>query len=104
MKSDPKVPTPNRREFLGNSAGLLLGGVLGSSLLAVGESSAAFRSAGMPQASSSSPRRIIIDTDPGVDDAFAILLALSSPELKVEAITPVSGNVPLELTLPNALR
>ncbi len=50
------------------------------------------------------PRRIIIDTDPGTDDALAIFLALSSPELKVEAITPVAGNVPLELTLPNALR
>jgi purine nucleosidase len=49
-------------------------------------------------------QRIIIDSDPGVDDALAILLALRSPELKVEAITPVCGNVPLELTLPNALR
>ena len=48
--------------------------------------------------------RVIIDTDPGVDDAMAILLALRSPELQVEAITPVAGNVPLELTLPNALR
>jgi pyrimidine-specific ribonucleoside hydrolase len=50
------------------------------------------------------PRRIIIDTDPGIDDAMAIFLALRSPELKVEAITPVAGNVPLDLTLPNALR
>jgi len=50
------------------------------------------------------PRRIIIDTDPGIDDAMAIFLALRSPELKVEAITPVCGNVPLDLTLPNALR
>jgi inosine-uridine nucleoside N-ribohydrolase len=50
------------------------------------------------------PQRVIIDTDPGVDDAFALLLAMRSPELKIEAITPVSGNVPLELTLPNALR
>ncbi len=50
------------------------------------------------------PRRVIIDTDPGVDDALAIFLALSSPELQIEAITPVAGNVPLELTLPNALR
>jgi pyrimidine-specific ribonucleoside hydrolase len=50
------------------------------------------------------PRRVIIDTDPGTDDALAIFLALKSPELKVEAITPVAGNVPLELTLPNALR
>lgn len=49
-------------------------------------------------------RRIIIDTDPGVDDALAIFLALKSPEVKVEAITPVAGNVPLELTLPNTLR
>ena len=49
-------------------------------------------------------RRIIIDTDPGVDDALALLLAMRSPELKIEAITPVAGNVPLDLTLPNALR
>ncbi len=48
--------------------------------------------------------RVIIDTDPGVDDAFALLLAMRSPELKIEAITPVAGNVPLDLTLPNALR
>jgi purine nucleosidase len=47
---------------------------------------------------------VIIDTDPGVDDALAILLALRSPELKVEGITSVAGNVPLELTLANALR
>src|SRR5262249_17803020 len=49
-------------------------------------------------------RRVIIDTDPGVDDAFALLLAMRSPELKIEGITPVAGNVPLDLTLPNALR
>ena len=49
-------------------------------------------------------RIIIIDTDPGVDDALALLLAMRSPELKIEAITPVAGNVPLDLTLPNALR
>jgi inosine-uridine nucleoside N-ribohydrolase len=47
---------------------------------------------------------VIIDTDPGVDDALALLLAMRSPELTIEAITPVAGNVPLELTLPNALR
>ena len=35
---------------------------------------------------------------------FALLLAMHSPELKIEGITPVAGNVPLELTLPNALR
>jgi pyrimidine-specific ribonucleoside hydrolase len=50
------------------------------------------------------PSRVIIDTDPGVDDALALLLAMRSPELKIEAITPVAGNVPLDLTLPNALR
>jgi len=49
-------------------------------------------------------RRVIIDTDPGVDDAFALLFALRSPELKVEAITVVAGNVPAEVGLPNALR
>ena len=50
------------------------------------------------------PSRVIIDTDPGVDDALALLLAMRSPELQIEAITPVAGNVPLDLTLPNALR
>ena len=51
-----------------------------------------------------SPRRVIIDTDPGVDDAMAILLALNSPELKVEALTVVSGNVEAPLGLENALK
>ena len=48
-------------------------------------------------------RRIIIDTDPGQDDAVAILTALASPELDVVAITTVAGNVPLERTTANAL-
>ncbi len=49
-------------------------------------------------------RKIIIDTDPGQDDAVAILLALASPEeLDVVAITTVAGNVPLALTTRNAL-
>lgn len=47
-------------------------------------------------------RRIIIDTDPGQDDALAILLALASPELDVVGITAVAGNVPLALTALNA--
>jgi inosine-uridine nucleoside N-ribohydrolase len=59
---------------------------------------------GGQESSAHAPRRVIIDTDPGVDDAFALLLAMRSPELKIEAITPVAGNVPLDLTLPNALR
>lgn len=49
------------------------------------------------------PRKIIIDTDPGQDDAVAILLALASPkELEVLGITAVAGNVPLTLTERNA--
>ncbi|MDH3539511.1 MAG: nucleoside hydrolase [Acidimicrobiia bacterium] len=48
-------------------------------------------------------RRVIIDTDPGQDDAVALLLALASPELEVQAITVVAGNVPLERTVHNAL-
>ena len=51
----------------------------------------------MPQ-----PAKIIIDTDPGQDDAVAILLALASPELEVIGITAVAGNVPLALTEKNA--
>ena len=48
-------------------------------------------------------RKIIIDTDPGQDDAVAILLALASPEeVEVLGITAVAGNVPLELTAKNA--
>jgi purine nucleosidase len=49
-----------------------------------------------------SPRRIVIDTDPGQDDAIAILLALGSPELEIVGITAVAGNVPLSLTEKNA--
>lgn len=49
------------------------------------------------------PRRIIIDTDPGQDDAFAILLALASPEeIEVLGVVAVAGNVPLPLTQRNA--
>ena len=44
-------------------------------------------------------RSIIIDCDPGQDDAIALLLAMASPdELKILGITAVAGNVPLELT------
>ncbi|MER8808837.1 nucleoside hydrolase [Mesorhizobium australicum] len=51
----------------------------------------------MPQ-----PHKIIIDTDPGQDDAIAILLALGSPELQIVGISAVAGNVPLKLTEKNA--
>lgn len=46
---------------------------------------------------------IILDCDPGTDDAFALLLALASPELEVLAVTVAGGNVGLARTLPNAL-
>jgi purine nucleosidase len=48
------------------------------------------------------PRKIIIDTDPGQDDAAAIMLAFASPELEVLGITAVAGNVPLARTALNA--
>ncbi|MDR7125329.1 nucleoside hydrolase [Pseudotabrizicola sp. 4114] len=50
------------------------------------------------------PRKIIIDTDPGQDDAVAIMLALASPEdIEVLGIVAVAGNVPLALTARNTL-
>src|SRR6266704_1905184 len=48
-------------------------------------------------------RRIILDTDPGIDDALALFLALASPEVQLEAVTTVSGNVDVALTTYNAL-
>jgi inosine-uridine nucleoside N-ribohydrolase len=47
---------------------------------------------------------ILIDTDPGIDDALALLLAFRSPECQVEAITTVAGNVPLERSTLNVFR
>ena len=49
------------------------------------------------------PRKIIIDTDPGVDDAMAIFYALSSPELDVVGLTTIFGNATTETTTYNAL-
>src|SRR5712671_3288390 len=49
------------------------------------------------------PRPIIIDTDPGIDDAVAILLALASTELDVLGLVAVAGNSPLAVTARNAL-
>jgi len=49
------------------------------------------------------PKRIIIDTDPGVDDALAFLLALASPEIQLEALTITQGNVSVESGARNAL-
>jgi purine nucleosidase len=55
-------------------------------------------------ASAQAPKRVIIDTDPGTDDALAILLAFQSPELRVEAVTIVAGNVTASVGLANALK
>lgn len=49
-------------------------------------------------------RKIIIDCDPGIDDALALMLALSSPELNILGITTVSGNVPAQVGADNALK
>jgi inosine-uridine nucleoside N-ribohydrolase len=50
------------------------------------------------------PAKIILDTDPGHDDAVALLLALASPELELLGVTTVSGNQTLEKTTANALK
>src|SRR5579863_1754732 len=47
--------------------------------------------------------RLLIDTDPGIDDALALFLALASPDVQLEAVTTVSGNVHVDLTTSNAL-
>ena len=48
--------------------------------------------------------RVIIDTDPGIDDGIAILFALAHPDLEIAAITTVAGNIGIETTTRNALR
>src|SRR6266704_4056393 len=55
-------------------------------------------------APASAAKKIIFDTDPGTDDALALMLALNSPELDVRAITVVPGNVTASQGLENALR
>jgi inosine-uridine nucleoside N-ribohydrolase len=52
----------------------------------------------------SAAKKTIIDTDPGTDDALALMLALNSPELDVRAVTVVPGNVTAAMGLDNALR
>src|SRR3981081_4466817 len=53
---------------------------------------------------SSASKKIIFDTDPGTDDAMALMLALNSPELDIRAVTVVPGNVTAKQGLENALR
>ena len=48
-------------------------------------------------------RKVVIDTDPGVDDALAIFLALASPELDIVGLTTIFGNAPTDVTTRNAL-
>ncbi|MBA1156968.1 nucleoside hydrolase [Microvirga mediterraneensis] len=50
------------------------------------------------------PRKIVIDTDPGIDDAIGILLALASPEFSIAGVTTVAGNIGIETTTRNAGR
>src|SRR3984957_20777518 len=74
--------------------------------LVVFSSLPAARAANSP-ASISAPtaaKKVIIDTDPGTDDAIAIMLALTSPELDVRALTVVPGNVEAKQGLENALK
>jgi purine nucleosidase len=49
------------------------------------------------------PKRIIIDTDPGIDDSLTFLLALASPEIQLEALTTTQGNVTVDKATRNAL-
>lgn len=51
-----------------------------------------------------SPLRMVIDCDPGIDDAVALALAVGSPEVDLLAVTTVAGNAPLDQTTDNALR
>jgi purine nucleosidase len=53
---------------------------------------------------SASPRPVVIDTDPGIDDAVAILLALNSPEFDIRGITTVAGNIGIATTTRNVGR
>src|ERR1700741_653477 len=75
----------------------------GVALLALAVLSTAIISPAHGQAETAT-KKIIIDTDPGTDDALAILLAVNSFELDIRAITIVAGNVTAELGLENALK
>ena len=105
VDSNREIFRITRRQFVTSSAAVLAAGTLAHEANAVttlaGHSSEQGKLEARP---ARGPFRVIIDTDPGVDDALALLLAMRSPELRIEAITPVAGNVPLDLTLPNALR
>lgn len=90
----------DRRQFLARSA---VGLVAGAAARAVpsGPGSKAERN---DSPAETAPVPIILDTDPGVDDAMAILLALNSPAIDLKAITVVPGNVTAQQGLKNALQ
>ena len=100
MNPTDKLTGITRRDFVSSSALAIAGAGIVPTIVSPG----AFANEAFVPQKATTGSRVIIDTDTGVDDAFALLLAMRSPELKIEAITSVSGNVPLELTLPNAMR
>ncbi len=106
MESKTEISGISRRQFVTSSAAALAASAFAAEANASGLAGHPRQSAQTSGklAAGHGPSRVIIDTDPGVDDALALFLALRSPELKIEAITAVAGNVPLTLTLPNALR
>jgi pyrimidine-specific ribonucleoside hydrolase len=69
-----------------------------------GQAAVAVRPAAEDSGASGGPRPVVLDCDPGHDDALAITLALARPELRVLGITTVGGNSPLPNTTRNALR
>lgn len=93
-----------RRQFVTTSAIAMAAGSAPSGLAPAAQATSASRQEQALQKADHDLSRVIIDTDPGVDDAFALLLAMRSPELKIEGITPVAGNVTLDVAVANALR
>jgi purine nucleosidase len=104
MESEQKRLGMTRRKFVASSAAVLAAGGLTAAFAQDAEAADISAGKQADRHGGHGPFRVIIDTDPGVDDALALLLAMRSSELKIEGITAVAGNVPLELTLPNALR
>src|SRR5260370_964890 len=104
MESQQKLLGMTRRQFAASSASASAAGGVTAAFPRDAQAARVAASEPSDRPASHAPSRVIIDTDPGVDDALALLLAMRSPELRIEAITAVAGNVPSELTLPNALR
>jgi purine nucleosidase len=102
MGSNPPLRV-TRRQFVTTSAVAMVAGSMTSSLASPARATPSGQSEYSPQ-NADRVSRVIIDTDPGVDDALALLLAMHSPELKIEGITPVAGNVTLDVAVANALR